>query len=214
MYAPLASVTAAVGSTVTAGSVLGKTTADGYLHFVYTPNGGAFVMATAVDPNPCFCECHRRFEFLSGCFSISQVLTLLHTCCLFLFFCVASCTSLQCWCRPPTMAAASTAPSCQPATPTHNLRSRPTLRSLRSQSPLAVQRTLTASCAHAAPQVCTNTWLRADPGVLVLPSLSLRLTHGTHSSLIYYAEQHTAPVITRGCLLAHKLDTLNLNTNL
>jgi hypothetical protein len=56
LYAPVTSLLSAAGSSVTAGAVLGKTTAAGFLHFTYTPNGDAFVMAAAVDPNPCFCE--------------------------------------------------------------------------------------------------------------------------------------------------------------
>jgi hypothetical protein len=56
LYALVTSLLSAAGSSVTAGAALGKTTAAGFLHFTYTPNEDAFVMAAAVDPNPCFCE--------------------------------------------------------------------------------------------------------------------------------------------------------------
>ena len=56
MYAPITDVTAAVGASIKAGEVLGKATSDGYLHYTYTPKGEAFVVATAVDPAPCFRE--------------------------------------------------------------------------------------------------------------------------------------------------------------
>ena len=56
LYAPITSLLKLPGSSVTAGSVLGKTTDAGFLHFTYTPDGGAFAVATAVDPNPCFCK--------------------------------------------------------------------------------------------------------------------------------------------------------------
>jgi hypothetical protein len=56
MYAPITALTGAPGAAVTAGAVLGKAGAGGFLHFAYTPKGDAFAMATAVDPNPCFRE--------------------------------------------------------------------------------------------------------------------------------------------------------------
>lgn len=61
VYSPITAALFVPGSSVSAGSVLGKTTTDGYLHFTYTPNGGAFAVSTAVDPNPCFCKCNPVF---------------------------------------------------------------------------------------------------------------------------------------------------------
>ena len=75
LYAPITSLKAAPGSRVTAGSVLGQTTAAGYLYFTYAPKGDAFAMSTAVDPNPCFCKylvVARRAQGLSA-FALKQL---------------------------------------------------------------------------------------------------------------------------------------------
>lgn len=53
LYAPVAG-SPAEGTSVAAGAVIGSTTAAGFVHFQYAPEGEVFSVAIAVDPVPCF----------------------------------------------------------------------------------------------------------------------------------------------------------------